>query len=319
MRIHIPNSAFLGNIDQFLRSFDNTQQDELQVTAHKEWVSVHPVVISMVAALGLSVPKENIVCEPIEAKSKHYLQRMGLFDSLGITSSTDMIEHEPAGRFIPVTRIQNSEQLTHFITDIVPLLHLDPMQAEPLRFVISELTRNVIEHSQSSFGAVVCAQYYPKANMVRIGIVDRGVGIKESISQSYAAENDYHALRLALMPGITGTTRKLGGTEFNAGAGLFFIKSIAKVSRDFFMIYSGDTMYKLLKSNNKKIKLTADPFKDNHSINSDFPYWQGTAVGVDISLDSNDEFSELLDLIKSTISEAIQERKREMIKKARFI
>jgi len=318
MKIHLPNSAFLGNIDPFLNSFNTRSSEALQITANKKWISVHPVVLSLVAALGLTVKKTNI--EKLEAASKHYLQRMNLFKFLGIRSELKITAHESAGRFIPLTQITNSEELTRFITEMVPLLHLDPKQAEPIRYVVSELVRNVLEHSQSKHGAILSAQYYKKSNTIRIGIADTGVGIKKTINQAYAAETHLEAIRLALMPGITGTTRMEGGTEYNAGAGLFFIKSIATVNRDFFMIYSGNAMYKLLKSKpGKQVILHADPFKDRHSSGEEYPYWNGTVVGVDISLNTTKEFSELLDLVRNTYLQTVRERKKDRYRKARFI
>lgn len=321
MKIYLPNSAFLGNIDPFLRDFDSSSSKKLEITANKKWISVHPVVLSMVAALGLKVGKSNIRCEKLEATSKHYLERMGLFKLLGIKSGIKITEHEPAGRFIPITQITNSEELTRFIKEMIPLLHLEPKQAEPIKYITSELVRNVLEHSQSDDGAILSAQYYQKSNTIRIGIVDTGIGIKETINKSYNAPTHLEAIKLALVPGITGTTRKEGGTEFNAGAGLFFIKSIAKVNRDFFMIYSGNAMYKLLKdkSDRKHIRLHADPFKDKHSKKEDFPFWKGTIVGIDISLYATKEFSILLDLIRDTYIKTVRERKKAKYRRARFI
>ena len=136
---------------------------------------------------------------------------------------------------------------------MIPLLHLEPEQAQTIGYVVSELVRNVIEHADAQNGAVICAQYYKKSNSIRIGIADTGFGIKKTINQSYLAKNDLEAIGLALRPGITGTTKKEGGTEQNAGAGLFFIKSIATVNRDFFIIYSGRGFYKLLKNSPKMI------------------------------------------------------------------
>jgi len=123
---------------------------------------------------------------------------------------------------------------------------------------------------------------------------------------------------MALTPGITGTTRKEGGTERNARAGLFFIKSIASVNSDFFVIYSGKGLYKLLKRKGKKIELHADPFADRHSKRDDLPSWQGTVVGIDLSLDTTQEFSLLLGLLNKTLKEAIKERKKERYKKPQF-
>jgi anti-sigma regulatory factor (Ser/Thr protein kinase) len=320
MKIHIPNTAWLGNIDRFLTLFDETNQQTLEITAHKQWISVHPVVLAMVAALGLSCRPEHIACEEIEARSRHYLKRMNLFDLLHIPSDITIVEHESAGRFIPLTQITNSETLSTFMTDMIPLLHVSPEHAKSIRYVMSELVRNVFEHSNSDIGAILCAQYYKKTNRISIGIVDRGMGIQRSIAESYQVNSDAEALQLALTPGITGTTRQIGGTDYNAGAGLFFIKSIAKANKDFFVLYSGDTLYKLLKTPaNRTVRLYGDPYKDKHSLKTGLPYWQGTVVGIDISLDNKEMFSLLLDMIRNSYTKTIRDRRKELYKKPRFI
>ncbi len=321
MKIYLPNSAFLGNIDPFLRKFEPIDPSKLEISSNKKWISIHPIVLSMVGALGLTVDCSNIKCETFEAKSRHYLERMGLFNLLQIKSHITITEHESAGRFIPLTTITDSEDLTRFITDMIPLLHLEPRHAEPIKYIVSELVRNVLEHARSENGAILCAQYYKKSNTIRIGIADTGVGIKETINLSHRALTHLDALRLALMPGITGTTRMEGGTEYNAGAGLFFIKSIAKVNRDFFVIYSGNSMYKLLKAatGTRYIRLYADPLKDRHSKEEDFPFWKGTVVGIDISLDATKEFSLLLDSIRKIYGKTIRDRKKEKYRRPRFI
>lgn len=318
MKIHLPNSAFLGNIDPFLDSFDPSGPETLEITSNPKWISLHPVVLAMVAAVGLTVDPKNIRFERLEARSKHYLQRMGLFRLLGLPSQVAIQEHEPAGRFVPLSIVTDSSELTQVIAEIVPLLHLEPQQAEPIRYVLSELVRNVLEHASAPRGAILCAQFYRKSNTIRIGIADTGVGIRRTIGVSHPVTSDLEALRLALTPGITGTTRRPGGTEYNAGAGLFFIKSIAKMSHDFFVIYSGNSLYKLLKSK-KGVRLYGDPFEDRHSARDDLPPWQGTVVGIDIELEARQGFSALLDAIRKTYMSALQEQKRVRHKKARFL
>jgi len=318
MEIHLPNSAFLGNIDPFLKSFRADRPGELKITANKKWISVHPAVLCMVASLGLIVPKGNVSCEKFEARSKHYFERMGLFNFLGVDSGIDVVEHEPAGRFIPITQIKSSENLSSFLTDMVPLLHLEQQHAETLRYIVSELVRNVLEHAETEHGAILAAQYYPKSNTIRIGIADTGMGIRTSLGRSYSTDTNLEALRLALMPGVTGTTRREGGSEQNAGAGLFFIKSIARVNGDYFMIYSGDAMYKLLPKQGARPGLRADPFQDRHTAHEGLPEWRGTLVGIDIKLDSTEKFSQLLSLIRNTYAEAIRERRRARYKKPKF-
>jgi len=318
MKIYIPNSAFLGNIDPFLRGFDPSKQEYLEITANEKWISVHPVVLSMIAALGTSL-KPEIRLEKLEAKSKHYLVRMGLFRMLNIPSDISIVEHEPAGRFIPLMQIRTSSELTEFITHMVPLLHLEAEQAQTIGYIVSELVRNVIEHANSRDGAFVCAQYYKKSNTIRLGIADAGVGIRTAINQSYEARTDLEAIQLALWPGVTGTTRQEGGSEQNAGAGLFFIKSIAWVNRGFFVIYSGRALYKLLRrTQSSRPRLNADPFKDRHSTDENLPCWNGTVVGIDINLDQSEDFSRLLDALRHVYTDAVRQRRKARYKKPRF-
>lgn len=323
MKIFIPNSAFLGNIEAFTNNFDSNDNSFIEITSNPKWISVHPVVISMIVALAeeARINKAVINYNPITAKSRPYLLRMGLIDSLDPNHGIQIDEHESAGRFIPARKIKNSQELNQFITDMVPLLHTTPEQAYPIKYVMSELVRNVLEHSQSGVGAIVSAQYFKKTNRISIGVADRGIGIKSAINASHNAKSDTEALNLALRPGITGTTTKIGGTEYNAGAGLFFTKSIAKVSRDFFLIYSGDAFFKLLKTKPEYyVQLFADPVLDKSNFKSKgLPYWQGTAVGIDISMDVNQDFDDLLEMIRSAYHLDVKQSNKEKYKKPRFL
>lgn len=317
MKIHLPNSAFIGNIDAFLQGFDPSSPNSLEITANQSWISVHPTVLAMVASLGLTLKPEQIKIPKLQARSAHYLVRMGLFKTMNVPCDITIKEHAPEGRFIPITQIRTSDELAIFITDMIPLLHTKPEQAKTIGYIVSELVRNVLEHADAEHGAILCAQYYKKTNRICIGIADTGVGIKTTITRSHPAMTDLDAIRLALWPGITGTTQKPGGTEENAGAGLFFIKAIADVNRDFFVIYSGSGFYKLLKKKSERLRLHADPFDDRHSKSNQFAPWRGTVVGVDITLDQTKEFSILLDAIRRAYW-ALKMRKMEH-KKPRFV
>lgn len=323
MRIYIPNSAFLGNINHFLAGFDPSEEGKLEITANEKWIFVHPAILSMIAAIGEPIDPRNITCVPLVARSGHYLERMGLFRFLGIDSGMEIEEHESAGRFVPLSKIETSDNLTRFLTEMIPLLHLEPQHVEAIQYIISELVRNVLEHAQTTGGAIICAQYFKKSNTIRIGIADAGIGLKSSIGRSYSVSDDLDAIKLALWPGVTGTTNKPGGSEQNAGAGLFFIKSIAYVNSDPFMIYSGSSMYKLLKRPaTKKPILAANPFSDRHSKEINLPHWKGVVVGIDMSLDKTQGFTSLLSIIRDFYSRTIKERKKEhyrKIKKPIFI
>jgi len=92
------------------------------------------------------------------------------------------------------------------------------------------------------------------------------------------------------------------------------------VNRDFFVLYSGSGFYKLLKKlPTKRLRLNADPFQDKHSKDNDLPFWRGTVVGVDMTLDQTKEFSLLLKALRQTYSSAIRERRKARYKSPRFI
>jgi anti-sigma regulatory factor (Ser/Thr protein kinase) len=320
MKIHLPNTAFIGNIDAFLNGFDVSHPESLEITTHDAWISLHPVVLAMVAALGLKVGADNVTIDQVTARSGHYLERMGLSRMLGLSSQFSTRQRDSSGRFIPLTQVRSTEEMSSLIKEMIPLLHLEPHQAEPIRYIVSELVRNVLEHAISPDGAIVAAQYHTKSNMIRIGIADAGIGFRESIGASHFAPDDLIAIKLALVPGVTGTTSREGGTDYNAGAGLFFTKSIASANRNFFMIYSGNALYKLLKRPaSSRLRLHAIPDNDKHSERADLPYWQGAVLGIDLSLDSTSEFSALLDVIRATYTEALRERRKAKLKKARFV
>lgn len=322
VKIFVPNSGHLGNIEGFLRHFAPQDQSVLKVTFHDRWVSVHPMVLAMVACAAASAREAGaaVDVEVPAIRSLPYLVRMGLFEHLGADPGLTVTEHESAGRFIPITQITSNDELQQFIVDMIPLLHCEPEESEPSKYVISEMVRNSLEHSASKVGAFVCAQYFKNSNRLAIGIADSGRGIFESMSTFHKPRSHEEAVRLALRPGVTGTTNKYGGTEYNAGAGLFFTKSIATTSRNFFVIQSGDTMFKLRRTpENTPTQLQSDPKNDRATWRTDIPSWPGTSVGIDIAIEAHASFTALLTEIRNAYHLDIRATKKAKYKKARFL
>lgn len=254
-------------------------------------------------------------------QSMNYLIRMKLFDFLGVPAPREITEHESAGRFIPITQIRNSDELHDFITEMIPLLHAGPAESDPIKYVMSELVRNVLEHSDSARGAFISAQYFKRSNRIAIGVADSGQGILGHMRRHHGVSTHRDALLLALQPGITGTTSRFGGTETNAGAGLFFTRNIAKASGNYFAIYSGDTLYRLQKWTGRTLGLVlyADATEDRHSIYTDLPRWQGTAIGIDIAMKQTQSFTALLGFIRDVYSKKVRNNKRSKYKKPQFV
>ncbi len=323
MKIHLSNYDYLRNFDVFLRGLDMSNPEKLEITTNDKWISVHPAVLTLIAALGLKVGSDNVSFDEITARSGHYLDIMGLFKILAKTSPfKKVVKHESSGRYIPLTQIKTPQQQTDFIQDMIPLLHLPPEKADAIKYTIGELVRNVLEHAQAPDGAVVAAQYSQDQGVIRLGICDTGIGIKGSMSRIWPAQTktDVDAIKWALVPGVSGTTMREGGTAENAGAGLFFVKSISMVTRNYFAIYSGSAVYRLLKRRPdvRSIRLNADPDRDRNSQTNDAPNLQGTLIAIDISVENIDEFASLLELIRKAYFTAIKARKQERYR-PRFI
>lgn len=300
MKIRLPNSANLQNITALLKDLDLTDPSHLEFSMHPKWVAVHPVVLAMTACLAQTVRDHggDVSGSATRVATLPYLIRMGLFKYLGIDPGTVIVEHEEAGRFIPITQIRSSDELKQAIVNLVPLLHAPAAVADPIRYVFSEMVRNALEHSRASGGAFVCAQYYRETQRIAIGIADGGIGVLNSMSKHHPVKTSESALTLALQPGITGTTSRIGGNEFNAGAGLFFTKSIATLSRNYFFIHSGNSMFRLMRTRKRNTPiLHADPTQDPHKFVAT-PSWDGTVVGIDFNIDQGIEFSALLEEIR---------------------
>ncbi len=322
MKIHFSNQGNLRNFRRFITALDFRSPEKLEIFTHSKWITVHPANLVLTAALALQAGKDNSEIIGEMPRSGAYLDRMGLYHFVKTPSPFLYNKKEEAGRFVPITIIKAADDQSRFIADMVPLLHLSEENAKIVKYIIGELVRNVLEHANALNGAIVAAQYYKKTNRVSIGICDTGMGIKNSMQRYWHPKTDIEALHLALTPGITGTTRKEGGTAENAGAGLFFIKSIAKITRNYFSIYSGSAEYTLLK-HKKRLKgvphLYADPARDPCSEMTDAPFFQGTLVAVDISLNETIEFNGLLRNIGEIYNKAIRERKRAKYRMPKFI
>ena len=80
---------------------------------------------------------------------------------------------------------------------------------DTLSYSIREMMRNVVEHAQvDRFG--FCAQYWPTKRRAEVAIVDRGIGLRESIKANphIDASTDKSAINYALMPAVSGKAFK---------------------------------------------------------------------------------------------------------------
>lgn len=321
--LYIPNSIALRNFDSIFKNNNFDFSDgKVNITFHPNYVAMHPIGLAFYAALGDQFSLQKIVTDATinyGIKSIPYLQRMGLFKALGYDDPIETKKHEETGRFIPLRRVSNSDELSTLMKDIDPLLHTDRETSRTVKHVFSELLRNVIEHSKSQFGGHVCATYNRKKKKISIGISDAGQGILLGMRGFKHFDSHLDAILSALTPGISGTTKRIGGTAENAGAGLFFTKCIAQSTRNHFLIYSGDSYFKLRTNpKNKNIEFHADPKNDLSTIKSKLPFFKGTLVGVDMYIEDTKAFNKLMDRIGDSYMISVNKIKKDYYKRIKF-
>lgn len=322
--LYIPNSVALRNFDTLFTNNDFKFDDKTaNIRFHPSYVAMHPVGLAFYAAISDYFILNKINAQAFinkEIRSIPYLQRMGLFEVMGFEDPIKVEEHEETGRFIPLRKIRNSDELNNLLVTIDPILHTSRENSRVIKHVFSELLRNVLEHANASRGGNVCATYNRKKKKISIGISDAGIGIYNSMKRFHSLSSHGEAINKALTPGITGKTSRIGGTSENAGAGLFFTKCIAQSTRNHFLIYSGDTYFKLkLTPQNKELIYNSNPVDDYKSFRSELPYFKGTLIGIDINITDSHVFNELIHSIGDAYMKGVSKNKKDYFKKINFI
>lgn len=323
--LYIPNSIGIHNFDSiFKQNNDFSFSDKkVSISFHPSYLAMHPIGLAFYAALGdyikiNSIEKEAKIVKSIP--SIPYLQRMGLFSVLGFQGPSEYKPHEETGRFMPLRKIHNSTELDNFLKDLDPILHTSQNNTRVIKHVFSELLRNVLEHSQSPLGGNVCVTYNKKHSRIGLGISDAGIGILSGMRGYKYFSSHKDAILAALTPGISGTTKHIGGTEENAGAGLFYTKCIAQATRNHFLIYSGNSYYKLCSTpNNKAVEFHGDPNEDYKTLKDKLPIFNGTLIGMDIHIEETEAFSNLLSRIGASYQLNVKKVRKEYYKRIKFI
>ena len=124
-----------------------------------------------------------------------------------------------------------------------------------LRYVVSELLYNTLEHGKSFFEdgksrnrripSLIQFSWYQKRDEIQFIVGDVGIGVKRHLMQTYTdIENDEDALRLAIRPQISGTFSSADPytSKNNAGMGLFISSNIIKRLNADMHIISGNAV-----------------------------------------------------------------------------
>jgi len=169
-----------------------------------------------------------------ESGATRFAHAVGLGSVAGGPSPT---LHE-ATRTVRLTRVHTRSEIEPTADRLASLLISDDESYDErlaVKYVLLELLRNAVQHSEDPLGAVVAAQRMGAGQqrsrpMIQLAVADAGIGIPRHLRRSHPHLMDYRqALERALLPHISGTFEEgLTGSFENAGLGLYMISELAR-------------------------------------------------------------------------------------------
>ena len=212
-----------------------------------------------------------------------YARYMKFYNACGIDSGDSVECYRGNSKYICITKLNVAdlflesqenfdyiqETLEKEAKDIALVLSHNNIEFQKwMIFVIRELLRNIPEHSKSKT-IWYCAQYWPSYDLVELAILDEGIGISNSLNDSYEFRsmynNDYEALQLALEPGVSGTfsssRKSIGSGDWkNSGFGLYMVSQMCAELGASFIIASGNSAIRMKKENGSIMSTRYDTF-----------------------------------------------------------
>lgn len=263
MIIQMPSSLDLETALQVCLRLSTLEDDEITFN-FRNTGNVEPfgllMVSSEISRLKKRLPEAKLACSNFD--HMHYAGHMGFFKAFGLDHGKHPGEAYGSQNYVPLTILNSATLRDEAIKEGVEVGERIEAESkrlasilcngnegdlfDTLSYSIRELMRNVIEHSMAkSFG--FCAQYWPTKNRVEVAILDRGIGLRQSLSSNphIDTSTDKNAINYALMPAVSGkafkgSRVKQKGHWANSGFGLYMTSRICRNGGNFF-ITSGDT------------------------------------------------------------------------------
>jgi len=320
--IRVPENLTAFTVYPFCKLLQNQRPTEELVFDFSKTKTVEPfgmlVVASEIKQCVAAHPEAKFTCKNYERMP--YAAHMGFFKAFGLDFGREPGEAFGSRNYIPLTYFNSSELIREAarrgldVGDVIEFHSKRLSQTlsgtddgdlfETLSYSIREIMRNVVEHAHvDEFG--VCAQYWPTKGRAEVAIVDRGIGLRESIKANphIDASTDKSAINYALMPAVSGKAfkgaRRLEkrGPWTNSGFGLYLTSRICRNGGNFF-ISSGDAGMLLTSGKDSK-----------RYINTSFT---GTAVRLNIRTENIDSLRGVLAKYRADGFE-IQQKYREIV------
>lgn len=195
-----------------------------------------------------------------------YLARMDVFRALSLPHREHFQRHAEGGRFTPVQLIEDERSVVTAVNAVCDMVlsQFDDVRGllPALEWAVAEIVDNVRLHAASPSAGVLMAQYYEQTRHLYLAIVDRGVGIRQSLGASHPTATHAEAIRTAWRRGVT---RDLAVGQGNGLAGA---RDIARVNGGQLELWTGDAS---VRAGGRRVVM--------------LPYFQGTGVRLMLDVD----------------------------------
>jgi anti-anti-sigma regulatory factor len=234
---------------------------------------VDPFGMALLAATFYKVNQHGgaVRVHCLNAQLSGYLRRMDLFQGVELVDCAAMQgqRQDRADALVEVTRLEQRRdvdeaalRLTRALVGRMPAANRDMPSdgmsgyteedrlAEPIQYAFNELLENALTHARrAGYGNAcvwVACQYYPKSDLVRLGVVDNGCGFLETLRGHPALSQETHlaAILAALQPRVScNRDLRLLADSVNQGVGLTTTQRIAARAGGCLYIASGDAIH----------------------------------------------------------------------------
>lgn len=274
---------------------------------------LQPWLITVLASL-LRKKEGPKVITGVENASR-FANAMGLGPFCGIEQNCAYTENDRTVKLSTIEKGSNYEQKASEISKLL----IESIDAEELQYtdaidlrdtiyyVLNELMRNVIQHSEDPDGGLLIAQkmrsgYYGDSKpCIQIAVVDNGIGILESLQNYHKIDSADVALLNSIKPHFSGAfpEEQIGGTDVNAGLGLFMISEIAKELGGYVAICSSG----------KLLSIKGNDDENNHTEIRDARF-DGTFVVFEVPINCTlADYNEMLKRIYAKAEERSQKKR----------
>ncbi|MGT2503864.1 hypothetical protein ACVOMS_29750 [Bradyrhizobium guangxiense] len=258
--IRLPPTLNMSNALRFRRRLAELEVEDDYVFDFQSVGHTDPIGLLLASDAISNFKTSQVIGDSTCRNQEHlsYQSVMGFFQACGFEHGLAPGQASGGANYLPITHLaydvlkEEARAQSIAVGDAIELraqrmAEVLSRQSEgdlctALTYALREVIRNVFEHSGAE-QVQFCAQHWPSKKRVHLAILDRGKGIRSSLSKNpyLTIGSDLDALKLSLMPGVSGRMyrgikRRKHDVWQNSGYGLYMTSRLAVTGGNFWII-----------------------------------------------------------------------------------